>query len=66
MYVLDPIYMVFDAIMNFKEEETAKLLSKLTTADGKAVKDLLKVRKNICYCLFLIGTDRFVLVFSHR
>jgi elongation factor 2 len=44
MYVLDPIYMVFDAIMNFKKEETAKLLSKLTTADGKAVKDLLKVR----------------------
>jgi len=43
MYVLDPIYMVFDAIMNFKKEETAKLLTKLTTADGKAVKDLLKV-----------------------
>jgi len=43
MYVLDPIYMVFDAIMNFKKEETAKLLSKLTTADGKAVKDLLKL-----------------------
>jgi len=42
MYVLDPIYMVFDAIMNFKKEETAKLLSKLTTAEGKAVKDLLK------------------------
>ena len=45
MYVLDPIYMVFDAIMNFKKEETSKLLSKLTTADGKAVKDLLKVKK---------------------
>jgi elongation factor 2 len=43
MYVLDPIYMVFDAIMNFKKEETAKLLTKLTTADGKAVKDLLKL-----------------------
>jgi elongation factor 2 len=42
MYVLDPIYMVFDAIMNFKKEETAKLLTKLTTADGKAVKDILK------------------------
>merc|ERR1719445_2985274 len=42
MYVLDPIYMVFDAIMNFKKDATAKLLTKLTTADGKAVKDILK------------------------
>jgi len=42
MYVLDPIYMVFDAIMNFKKEQTEKLLSKLTTADGKLVKDVLK------------------------
>jgi len=42
MYVLDPIYMVFDAIMNFKKEATSKLLTKLTTADGKAVKDILK------------------------
>ena len=29
MYVLDPIYMVFDAIMNFKKEDTDKLLDKL-------------------------------------
>jgi len=42
MYVLDPIYMVFDAIMNFKKEAVEKLLGKLTTADGKLVKDLLK------------------------
>merc|ERR1712142_1000511 len=42
MYVLDPIYMVFDAIMNFKKDATAKLLAKLTTADGKAVKNILK------------------------
>merc|ERR1711872_1131959 len=42
MCVLDPIYMVFDAIMNFKKEATEKLLSKLTTADGRAVKDILK------------------------
>merc|ERR1712142_303633 len=42
MYVLDPIYMVFDAIMNFKKEATAKLLTKLTTADGRAVKDILR------------------------
>merc|ERR1712174_151030 len=42
MYVLDPIYMVFDAIMNFKKEQTEKLLGKLTTADGRLVKDILK------------------------
>jgi len=42
MYVLDPIYMVFDAIMNFKKEQTEKLLGKLTTAGGKLVKDVLK------------------------
>merc|ERR1712200_78062 len=41
MYVLDPIYMVFDAIMNFKKEQTVKLLDKLTTADGRKVKDIL-------------------------
>merc|ERR1719312_1981967 len=42
MYVLDPIYMVFDAIMNFNKEQTEKLLGKLTTAQGKLVKDVLK------------------------
>ena len=45
MYVLDPIYMVFDAIMNFKKEETEKLLGKLTTANGKLVKDVLKTEE---------------------
>lgn len=29
MFVLDPIFKVFDAIMNFKKKETAKLLPKL-------------------------------------
>merc|ERR1712079_441153 len=42
MYVLDPIYMVFDAIMNFKKDKVTKLMTKLTTADGKLVKDVLK------------------------
>jgi len=42
MYILDPIFMVFDAIMNFKKEQTEKLLGKLTTAQGKCVKDVLK------------------------
>merc|ERR1711962_689281 len=45
MYVLDPIYMVFDAIMNFKKEQTEKLLGKLTTATGKLGKDVLKAEE---------------------
>lgn len=48
MYVLDPIYKVFDAIMNFKKEEIDGLLKKIEVTlkhedadkDGKA---LLKV-----------------------
>lgn len=48
MYVLDPIYKVFDCIMNYKKEETADLLKKMNIElkhedhdkDGKA---LLKV-----------------------
>lgn len=48
MFVLDPIYKVFDAIMNYKKEEIPKLLEKLNIVlkgedkdkDGKA---LLKV-----------------------
>jgi len=47
MYVLDPLYKVFDAIMNYKKEETDQLLSKLniklTTEDkDKDGKNLLK------------------------
>jgi elongation factor 2 len=29
MFVLDPIFKVFDAVMNFKKEDTAKLMTKL-------------------------------------
>lgn len=47
-FVLDPIFKVFDAIMNFKKEETAELLTKLgiqLKGDDKAKegKDLLKI-----------------------
>jgi len=47
-FVLDPIFKVFDAIMNFKKEETAELLGKLgiqLKGDDKAKegKELLKV-----------------------
>lgn len=48
MFVLDPIYKMFDAIMNFKKDETAKLLEKLniqlTSAEREEEgKNLLKI-----------------------
>merc|ERR1711902_188637 len=36
---------VLDAILNFKKEQTEKLLGKLTTATGKLVKDVLKAEE---------------------
>lgn len=56
MYVLDPIYKVFAAIMNFKKDEIESLLKKLNITikhedsdkDGKA---LLKVNSIICFTL---------------
>ncbi|CAG2119813.1 unnamed protein product, partial [Medioppia subpectinata] len=48
MFVLEPIFKVFDAIMNFKKEEIPKLLTKLNIVlkgddKEKEGKDLLKV-----------------------
>lgn len=48
MFVLDPIFKVFDAIMNFKKEDTAKLLAKLNIIlkgddKEKEGKELLKI-----------------------
>lgn len=48
MYVLDPIFKVFDAIMNYKKEDTASLLTKLGITlkpedKDKDGKQLLKV-----------------------
>jgi len=48
MFVLEPIYKVFDAIMNYKQEETTKLLEKLGVVlkgddKEKDGKNLLKV-----------------------
>jgi elongation factor 2 len=48
MYVLDPIYKVFDAIMNYKKEDITKLLTKLGVKllpedQDKDGKQLLKV-----------------------
>jgi len=48
MFVLDPIFKIFDAIMNFKKEETATLLEKLNIVlkgddKEKDGKNLLKV-----------------------
>jgi len=48
MFVLDPIYKIFDAIMNYKKEETQRLLEKLNIVlkgedKEKEGKQLLKV-----------------------
>nr|WCZ69509.1 elongation factor 2 [Eocanthecona furcellata] len=48
MYILDPIYKIFDSIMNYKKEEAATLLEKLNIKLGvedreKDGKQLLKV-----------------------
>ncbi|PFX27708.1 Elongation factor 2 [Stylophora pistillata] len=40
MFVLDPIFKVFDAIMNFKKEETAKMLEKLNVKLSAEEKEL--------------------------
>lgn len=40
MYILDPIYKVFDAIMNFKKDETDKLLDKLEIKGKMKADDL--------------------------
>uniref|UniRef100_A0A183VG16 Tr-type G domain-containing protein n=1 Tax=Toxocara canis TaxID=6265 RepID=A0A183VG16_TOXCA len=39
-FVLDPIFKVFDAVMNVKKDETAKLLTKLNIKLGNDEKDL--------------------------
>uniref|UniRef100_A0A1E1XHM1 Putative elongation factor 2-like isoform 1 n=1 Tax=Amblyomma aureolatum TaxID=187763 RepID=A0A1E1XHM1_9ACAR len=48
MFILDPIYKIFDSIMNYKKEETARLLEKLNIVlkgddKEKEGKNLLKV-----------------------
>ncbi|PWN89633.1 putative EFT2-translation elongation factor eEF2 [Acaromyces ingoldii] len=40
MFVLDPIFKVFDSIMNFKKDETAKILEKLEVTLTQEEKDL--------------------------
>ncbi|KAN0060459.1 translation elongation factor 2 [Thecaphora frezii] len=40
MFILDPIFKIFDAIMNFKKEETATLLQKLEIGLTSEEKDL--------------------------
>ena len=54
MYVLDPIYKMFDAIMNFKKEETDKLLDRLELKGKMKHEELAmegkeKIYKNIAW-----------------
>lgn len=40
MYILDPVYRLIDSIMNFKKEETDKLLDKLDIKKKMKYEDL--------------------------
>ena len=54
-FILDPIYKMFDAIMNFKKEDTDKLLDKLELKGKMKYEELQlegKFRKK--FCLFHI------------
>ena len=42
IYDPDPVYMVFDAIMNYDKEQAEKFLVKLTIAGGEKVDEVLK------------------------
>jgi len=53
-----------------RKEETAKLLTRLTTAGGKAVKDILKVEEldleGMCHEEHVLGGDAiFQIIFIH-
>ncbi|GFU67002.1 translation elongation factor 2 [Trichonephila clavipes] len=59
MFILDPIYKVFKAIMNFQKEETAQLLDKLKIIlkgedKDKDGKSLLKVVMRTWLCLLVV------------
>merc|ERR1711944_201452 len=51
MYILDPIYKVFDAIMNFKKEETDKLLDKLDIKKKLKHEELQQEGKPLMKCV---------------
>ena len=69
MYVLDPIYKVFDAIMNFKKDETEKLLQKLEIKDKIKYEDLQQegkpLMKTVMRTWLPAGEAMFMMIVVH-
>jgi len=69
MYVLDPIYKVFDAIMNFKKEETDKLLDKLEVKSKIKYEDLQQegkpLMKTVMRTWLPAGEAMFMMIVVH-
>ena len=69
MYILDPIYKVFDAIMNFKKEETDKLLDKLEIKNKMKYEDLQQegkpLMKTVMRTWLPAGEAMFMMIVVH-
>merc|ERR1712180_227133 len=69
MYILDPIYKVFDAIMNFKKEETDKLLDKLEIKGKMKHEDLQQegkpLMKTVMRTWLPAGDAMFLMICIH-
>ncbi len=69
MYVLDPIYKVFDAIMNFKKDETDKLLDKLEVKSKIKYEDLQQegkpLMKTVMRTWLPAGEAMFMMIVVH-
>lgn len=69
MYILDPIYKVFDAIMNFKKEMTDKLLDKLEIKGKMKHEDLQQegkpLMKTVMRTWLPAGESLFLMICIH-
>jgi elongation factor 2 len=69
MYILDPIYKVFDAIMNFKKDETDKLLDKLDIKSKLKYDDLQQegkpLMKTVMRTWLPAGEAMFMMIVVH-
>jgi len=69
MYILDPIYKVFDAIMNFKKETTDKLLDKLEIKGKMKHEDLQQegkpLMKTVMRTWLPAGDAMFLMICIH-
>jgi elongation factor 2 len=69
MYILDPIYKVFDAIMNFKKDDTDKLLDKLEIKSKIKYEDLQQegkpLMKTVMRTWLPAGEAMFLMIVVH-